>query len=163
MFGRRIRHKREKSTQFILDIDQVVAYFKAGNYIETPYKAIANGDGSDKLSKEIRRALDHVEWIKGFEYLDQFYMIYHGQSTQQMKVLFNKYRELSISVTGKDGYHKQANDEIENYVVRDDKNTTLYMLRVGNDLVKACVSWEEEEQMKQVFSTLNSFVYKREK
>lgn len=163
MIGRLKTKKKDTTTQFMFDIEEVVSYFKEGNYIERPYKIAENVDENDKLSKEIRRALEHVEWIKGFEYIDQLYMIYHGNNAQQMKTLFHKYIELSVSITGKEGHHNQGNDEIENYVMRDEENNTLYILRVGSDLIKACVPLENQDELKHVFSTLNSFIYKREK
>ncbi len=157
------KRTKEKPMEFVFGMEQVLAYFKEKDFKEVNYKLSEQPSDDEKITKEIKRCLENVEWMKGFQHKSQVYLIYHSENTISMKTLFKKYTELSRRVTGKKGHYNKANDEIENFVVRDEEQTTLYMIRVGSDIIKVLCPVEQEEEMKQVLKELNSFVYKREK
>lgn len=154
--------RKQQSIDYMYEIDKVIEYFEKGDYIETSYKVKSKSQENDKLSKEIRLVLETMEWIKGYEHVNQIYMIYHGKDDVQAKALFHKYIKLSENITGKDGVYRKANHDIENYVSREE-DTILYMIRVGNDVIKVCASIEQQEEIKRVLTQLNEYVYKQQK
>lgn len=157
------RRTKETETRYEFNMDELLSYFKKRDYVNMNYKVSEKGSDDEKISKEIKRSLENVKSITGFERVNQFYLIYHSENTLAMKNLFKKYMELSKQVTGKEGLYNKANIDIENYIVREDNRTTFYMIRVGSDMVKVCSPVTMEEEMKRVLKEINEFVYKREK
>lgn len=157
MFGR----KKEIGYAFVLDTEQVIQYFKENNYIETTYKKRKNTMGKDRAIKDMASCLSHIKWIKGYELFGLSYLVYHGENSSWAGRLFENLKETAEQSAGSTGACSQVNEDIENYVIRDIEGMTFYMLRVGADIISTCLPREREEEMKKVFTLLNTFVYKR--